>query len=123
MSTSYRSPILSGPSSPPESSTSVSASRRGSGSSAAKFGDASDGLSVQEMARIREHEEAMIRRGSEPSLSYIAVVSGDQHVSPFAKVLQADTLLIDVGHIPIRFRLGDGFVGIRAVRIAGQELL
>jgi hypothetical protein len=82
MSTSYRSPILSGPSSPPESSASTSISRRGSGSgsSVARFGDASDGLSVKEMERIREHEDAMRRRGSEPSLSYIAVVSGDKQV-------------------------------------------
>jgi hypothetical protein len=30
---------------------------------------------------LREHEDRLRRRGSEPSLSYIAVVSGDKSVS------------------------------------------
>lgn len=73
---SYRSPILSGPSSPPESSASTSFSRRDSGSS--RMDSRYEGLSIKEVEQLREHEDRLRRRGSEPSLSYIAVVSGDK---------------------------------------------
>ena len=76
---SYRSPILSGPSSPPESSASTSFSRRDSGSS--RMDGRYEGLSTKEVEQLREHEDRLRRRGSEPSLSYIAVVSGDKSVS------------------------------------------
>lgn len=88
---SYRSPILSGPSSPPGSRQSYS--RRGSGSQVGSVDSnhennnndngspAISGLTIREKGRLMEAEEALRRRGNEPSLSYIAVVSGDQQVS------------------------------------------
>lgn len=105
MSHSYRSPIPSGPSSPPESLASTSISRRDSGSS--RMDNRYDGLSVKEVEQLREHEDSLRRRGSEPSLSYIAVVSGDKSVSPFLElryVRHADC----AGHISIRLRFSYG---------------
>ena len=75
---SYRSPIPSGPSSPPESTASTSISRRDSGSS--RISKKYEGLSNKEVEQLREHEDMMRMRGNEPSLSYIAVVSGDKQV-------------------------------------------
>lgn len=83
MAMSYRSPILSGPSSPAASRESYS--RRGSGSQPRIVDDYDSpgmaNLSVREKGKLAEEQEALVRRGHEPSLSYIAVVSGDKQVS------------------------------------------
>ena len=127
---SWRSPIQSGPSSPPASRSSYS--RRGSGSQLGSVDEQQDyesprrsGLSIREKGRLAEEEAAIKRRGQEPSLSYIAVVSGDQQVSATctssyqlgARMTHAS------GHLSIRFRFSDGCSGVRSIRIDRKELL
>ena len=87
-------------------------------------------MSIREKGRLAEEEAAIKRRGQEPSLSYIAVVSGDQQVrsalalgASVAHINSGSRFADSLGDLPIRFRLGHGRFGIRPIGSDRKELL
>jgi hypothetical protein len=72
---------------------------------------------------LREYEDMRRMRGNEPSLSYIAVVSGDKQVSVESTGPGKGLLLISIGDISIRLGFSNGCAWFRTYRIARTELL